>query len=113
MRDLVVTGYMNGQLVARPVDGRSEGRRVARELEGRGVTHVRVLNMGPRPRRNTTRILNRLRLLVAAVTLVMAVTTGLVGWYGQPGTTLNGGVTVGDCGFELWGQPGPFCVGDR
>jgi hypothetical protein len=41
------------------------------------------------------------------VTVVVAVgfAVGLAGVYDG----LNKGVTVGDCGLELVGEPGPFC----
>jgi hypothetical protein len=47
---------------------------------------------------------------VWAVVLVVVVVgigyaVGLVGVYDG----LNKGVTVGDCGLELVGEPGPFC----
>lgn len=52
-----------------------------------------------------------LALLALTLALVVAMLLG-VREYGVPGQTLNGGVTWGDCGFELWGDPGHFCAVD-
>lgn len=46
--------------------------------------------------------------VVIAVLVVVAYVVG-VRTYGIPGQTLNGGVTLGRCGVEVWGIPGTFC----
>lgn len=48
----------------------------------------------------------------ALLTLIIAVAI-LTAWdvrlYGTPFQTQNGGVTYGECGVEVWGEPGHFC----
>lgn len=68
------------------------------------------------------RLTTRGRHLALTVALAVAAAIGAaipadwtcpqVGTYGTPGVTLNGGVTFGDCGIEVWGEPGPFCGND-
>lgn len=43
--------------------------------------------------------------LVLAIALALGLATHTIGFYNG----LNKGITVGGCGFELVGQPGPFC----
>lgn len=54
--------------------------------------------------------------IAAAVTAVAIVIGGAalagVRTYGTPGETLNGGITYGACGIEVWGTPGHFCGND-
>jgi hypothetical protein len=50
-------------------------------------------------------------LIVALMVLALAALRG-VREYGVPGKTQNGGITYGNCGVELWGEPGHFCNND-
>lgn len=43
------------------------------------------------------------------VILTYVVLTFNLRWYGTPGQTQNGGITYGQCGVEIWGEPGHFC----
>jgi hypothetical protein len=43
--------------------------------------------------------------IVVALAIGVGVETGEIGFYNG----LNKGVTVGNCGFEVVGEPGPFC----
>lgn len=52
-------------------------------------------------------ILARTVLLLLFV-LAFAISLGLRE-YGVPFSTQNGGITYGQCGIEIWGQPSHFC----
>jgi hypothetical protein len=55
-----------------------------------------------------------MRIILARTALILLfVAACLLSWgvrsYGTPFRTLNGGITYGQCGIEVWGEPGHFC----
>lgn len=59
-----------------------------------------------------------MRKSAVTVLLLLAFFLGILGgaldvrFYGTPFVTLNGGITYGDCGVEIWGVPGHYCGQD-